>query len=259
MEKAFNIDREHLRIMSSTDFAPGRLSVPGTIARPIMTQRWRWLTFLHWAYPPEVIQQLLPPGLEVDTFDQCAWVGLVPFVLSDLRWLGTPAIPWISRFPETNVRTYVRGQDGKTGVWFFTLEADRLLGVLGARWLYHLPYRWATMDVQKIGSRVSYRSKRLRPFGQGSTDIEIETGRPLQAGAFDQFLTARFRLYAAHRGEILTADIEHQRWALQSASIIRLHEDLIENSGVPRPVGEPVVHFADGVTVKVDRVRRVAL
>ena len=41
-----------------------------------MHQHWRQLTFLHWSYTPDAVQRLLPAGLEVDTFDGAAWVGL---------------------------------------------------------------------------------------------------------------------------------------------------------------------------------------
>ena len=98
-----------------------------------MLQRWLKLTFLHWPYEPDVIRPLIPKQLTLDTFDGAAWIGLVPFLISGLRPPWMPVLPWISTFPETNVRTYVRGPNGDRGVWFFTLEADRLLGVMGAR------------------------------------------------------------------------------------------------------------------------------
>ena len=36
---------------------------------------WRQVTFLHWPYPAETVQALLPDGLTVETFDGTAWVG----------------------------------------------------------------------------------------------------------------------------------------------------------------------------------------
>ena len=221
-----------------------------------MTQRWQWLTFFHWSYPPDTIQRLLPEGLEIDTFDGKAWVGLAPFLLSDIRWRLAPTPKWLSTFPETNVRTYVRGPDGKTGVWFFTLEADRLIGVLGARQLYKLPYRWADMSIRRENNRVEYRSQRRWPFGEGRTDIVIEPlGEPLELDEFDDFLTARFRLYAASRGCIAYAEIEHEQWPLVGAKVLRLDENLIEQSGIPRAAGDPVVHYSENLNVRVDRVR----
>ncbi len=49
------------------------------IDRPIMTQEWRSLAYLQWPYDPAIVQPLLPEGLDVDTYDEMAWVGLVPF------------------------------------------------------------------------------------------------------------------------------------------------------------------------------------
>ena len=41
-------------------------------------------------------------------------------------------LPWVSAFPELNVRTYVH-RDGVPGVWFLSLEASNPFAVAGAR------------------------------------------------------------------------------------------------------------------------------
>ena len=69
-----------------------------------MVHWWDELTFLHWRFEPVAVQRLLPPGLEVETMDGSAWVGLVPFFLR-VGLPTVPSIPWASRFAETNVRT----------------------------------------------------------------------------------------------------------------------------------------------------------
>jgi uncharacterized protein YqjF (DUF2071 family) len=116
----------------TTPEAPRRDS-PYRVRRPVMHNRWDTLTFLHWPYPVDVVQALLPAGLRVEQFDGRAWVGLVPFFMQvrppGVRWFVPPG-----RFPETNVRTYVHGPDGSTGVYFFSLEAARR-GRDRARWL----------------------------------------------------------------------------------------------------------------------------
>jgi len=228
---------------------------PRSIQRPAMRQVWRNLTFLHWRYDPATIASRLPRGLTLDTFDGGAWVGLVPFVLAGVQLRGLPALPWISEFPETNVRTYVRGADGERGVWFFTLEADRLAAVMAARVWYHLPYRWASMRVERQGSEIEYHSQRSRLFGQGSTAIGIKIGSIMEATALDHFLTARFRLYTAVRGRIAYAQIEHPPWPLRHAAVTSLSENLIQNSGVPPPQGPPLVHYSDELLVKAEALQ----
>lgn len=221
-----------------------------------MLQRWQSLTFLHWRYEPDVIRALLPAQVELDTFDRSAWVGLAPFLLTGLRFPFLPPAPFVSRFPETNVRTYVRGPDGERGVWFFTLEADRLLAVLGARWFYHLPYRWAAMNVRRTAGQAEYRSSRKPPFGKGSSHVVVEPGPSLIPGDLDNFLTARFRLYTVDRNRLYFANIHHQPWLLQKARLVKLEEDVIENSGVPKPYGEPTVHFSSDLQVRIGPLQR---
>jgi uncharacterized protein YqjF (DUF2071 family) len=224
---------------------------PRPVRWPVMFQGWERLTFLHWRYRPEVIRQLLPRNLELDTFDGSAWVGLTPFEVTGLRPPGLPALPWISRFPEMNVRTYVRGPDGERGIWFFTLEADRLAAVVGARLSYGLPYRWARMSVRQDGEAMEYKSR--RHFGRGKADIRIRIGSSIRPNERDRFLTARYRLYTVLLGRLAFAQVEHPPWPLQSGTVMWLEQDVIENSGVPKAVGEPLVHFSPGVHTRIGR------
>ena len=228
---------------------------PQRVRTPVMLQRWDSLTFLHWPFTPRTIERLLPPQIAIDTFEGKAWVGLTPFLLSNLRPPLLPPLPFISKFPETNVRTYVRGPAGGRGVWFFTLEAHRLLAVLGARVSYRLPYRWAMMSVRQKNSRVEYRSTRHHLFGQGQSRVIIEPGAKMNPGEFDHFLTARFRLYTSASNRIAYAQIEHEPWPLRKACLLELHQDLFRNSGVPQPSGEPILHFSEKLTVKIGRLR----
>jgi uncharacterized protein YqjF (DUF2071 family) len=90
-----------------------------------MRQTWRDLTFLHWRYDPAVVRRLLPADLQLDLYEGAAWVGLVPFLITGLSGPGALTMPWLSEFPETNVRTYVMDRTGARGVWFFSLDAAR--------------------------------------------------------------------------------------------------------------------------------------
>ncbi|MBV9037729.1 MAG: DUF2071 domain-containing protein [Acidobacteriaceae bacterium] len=232
---------------------------PRPVRRPVMLQRWQNLTFLHWRYEPGIIGRMLPQGLQVDTFEGYAWVGLTPFVLYNLRVPFTPAAPWISRFPETNVRTYVKGPDGERGVWFFTLEADRLLAVLAARAIYHLPYRWAAMRVRQCGEQiVEYQSRRKRPFAPAQTDIAIRRGERIVSGPFDNFLTARYRLYTTVGKQTAFADIDHEPWSLHTGTVLRLQQNLVQRCELPPPVGEPTVHVSIDLAVRIGRLQLFA-
>jgi uncharacterized protein len=227
---------------------------PYPVRRPVMLQSWESLTFLHWRYEPAAIARLLPNELVLDTFDGSAWVGLTPFRLTNLRLPFGPALPWISYFPEMNVRTYVRGPDGKPGVWFFTLECDRWAAVMGARLSFGLPYRWARMRVREGGEMVEYESD--RKGGPGSARIRIRPGERIEAGEFDNFLTARYRLYSEIAKRSHFADIDHAPWPLQRAEVLNLEQNVMENSGVPGPSGDPVVHFSRRLDVRIGGLHR---
>src|SRR5215216_242297 len=73
----------------------------------LMAQVWSELLFAHWPVPPAALRALIPPGLTLESFDGNAWVGVVPFRMSGVRLRFSPAAPWLSAFPELNVRTYV--------------------------------------------------------------------------------------------------------------------------------------------------------
>jgi uncharacterized protein YqjF (DUF2071 family) len=164
---------------------------------PVAHQRWRKLTFLHWPYDPAQVQRLLPAELEVHTHDGLAWVGLTPFLLSDFRLPGLPAVPGLSRFPETNVRTYVLDRNGLDGLWFFSLDADELATVLVARALLQVPYQWAAMRVE-AGSTVTYRSRRRYSPAAGH-HIAVVPGAPLAAERLASIHQDR-RLYGDRAG-----------------------------------------------------------
>jgi uncharacterized protein len=215
--------------------------------REAMRQTWRRLTFLHWPYDPDLIRGFIPAGLELDTFDSAAWVGLVPFEIHDF--------PGLPHFPETNLRTYVVGPDQSRAVWFFSLDAARLVAVLGARISYHLPYFWAKMSVIAENGVINYRSRRQWPHDPTAmTEIVVRPGEPYkpeELSGRDHFLTARYRLYSVARERLKHAQIEHPPWPLARACVMAVRETLSAASGLPPPGGNPIAHYVDELKVKI--------
>lgn len=224
-----------------------------------MRHRWATLTFLHWPYATADVQRLLPSGLTVETYDGRAWVGLVPFHMT-VRAARGPALPWASAFPETNVRTYVTGPDGSTGVWFFSLDAARLGAVTAARATFGLPYFWADMRVDRHGDTVRYVSRRRWPRPAARSDVAVEAGEPYATLTdFDHYLTARFALWArGPAGGLRRTVAYHPPWPLRRATVRHLDTDLVTAAGLPAPAGNPLVHYSDGVDVRIGTPSRRA-
>ncbi len=235
---------------------------PVPVNRAVMMQSWNQLTFIHWPYDPEIVRAVLPPGLEPDVFEGQTWVGLVPFKMNHIRVPYGPPLPWLSSFPETNIRLYVRGPDGRDGVYFRSLDITRLVPTVVARTTYRLPYMWSTMEITAGENRIEYGGRRRWPGPRGAgARAEVVIGPPIppeKLTRFDHYLTARWGLWTKLKRGLSYAPVEHPPWPLHRAELIRLDESLVEAAGLPRPIGDPVVHYSPGVTVRIGTPRVIA-
>jgi uncharacterized protein YqjF (DUF2071 family) len=250
----------------SIDVEPVTPEPPRLGRRAVMRQRWTDLAYLHWRYEPGVVQALLPDGVTVDTHDGDAWVGLVPFVMRDVRLGPLPPVPYFGTFVEINVRTYVVDPHGRRAVWFWSLDVPRSIVVAVARSAFGLPYCWAsgashTVAVADDGDRHRYRMPtRTWPRGTGaSVDLEYTVGDRIPVDAeteLDHFLTARWALLTERRGRIRYGRVHHERWPLRRVVDARVDETAIVAAGLPSPEGEPHLLCTDGVGVSIGWLER---
>jgi uncharacterized protein YqjF (DUF2071 family) len=220
-----------------------------------MTQDWTRVTYLHWPYDPADVAPHLPAGVVPDTMGGVTWIGLIAFHMRKVRVLGTPPIPYLSDFCETNVRAYTVDQQGRRSVVFFSLDADRLLPVTAARVGYNLPYIWSAMSMRQRGDELTYETRR-RVSGARS-HIRVRIGDAVTADPLDDFLTARWGLHSRWYGTTAYVPITHAPWPLRSAELLELDDGLVEAVGLPKPVGAPRVLHSDGVRVRLGTPIRV--
>jgi uncharacterized protein YqjF (DUF2071 family) len=222
--------------------------------RPVMRQIWRHLGFLHWSVAPGEIARALPPGLEVDTFDGAAWVGIVPFTIPLTR-TGRLGVPMAPAFHEINLRTYVHRGGRDPGVWFFSLDATSRLAVAGARLWFKLPYFNADITLDTAGDGARYRSSR-RGAGAAFSARYGPAGpvAPAAPGSLEFFLAERYLLYArAGRGQ-RTARVHHAPYPLQPAAASDVVQTLTGAAGLPPgacAAPPPLVHYAREVDVQI--------
>lgn len=221
----------------------------------VMAQSWHDLLFAHWPVPVSTLRALIPESIEIDTHAGTGWVGVVPFRMADVRLRGTPAMPWLSAFPELNVRTYVTAE-GKAGVWFFSLDAGNAAAVAIAKKWFHLPYFRARMSCASQAGWIEYKSQRTH---RGAAIGELEghyrpTGPVLRAqtGSLEYFLTERYCLYTADaNGRVIRGEIHHAPWPLQPAEAEFEKNTMTEAAGFRLPVEKPLLHFSRRLDVVV--------
>jgi uncharacterized protein YqjF (DUF2071 family) len=212
---------------------------------PAMTQSWHDLLFAHWRVDERLLRPLVPPAFDVDTFDSSAWLGIVPFTMTHVAPHPLPPLPWLSSFPELNVRTYVSPRDGKRGVFFFSLDAARTLAVVAARAMFGLPYYPAAMQVVRDGAAVRYRSRRRGGAAEFEATYE-PTGPPVvpAPGTLEFFLTERYCLYHLDLlGRPSRVEIHHAPWQLQPARAKIVRNTMADGLGLPLD-GPPLLHYA---------------
>ncbi|GAA3039175.1 YqjF family protein [Streptomyces glomeratus] len=203
--------------------------------------RWLSQTFVHWPYEPWIVQDLLPSGLTVDTYEDAAWVGFTPFVMSALRPGGLPPPRW--SFPETNLRTYVRRPDGLDGLWFLSLDVGAAV-MLAARAI-GAPYHLGALTVHVGDGLVRYAG--VRRGGFPSYGLTVRPGAPVAPGARDVWLTSRWRAFTRTGRVLWQTAVDHEPWPLYTADVVDLRQTLTAAAGLPAPSGPAVLHYAPRV------------
>ena len=218
----------------------------------VMMMRWHDLLFAHWALEPDSVRAAMPHPLrhKLEVHQGKAWVGVVPFWMSDVRLRATPAMPKLSTFPELNVRTYVR-VNGRAGIYFFSLDTTRWAAVLGARWIYNLRYFHARIRIRRGKEWHWYSSERRQPPRPA---VFRGRYRALEGESFlarehelENFLVERYCLYAVRRGQILRGDIHHTPWELRTAEAEIWENNVAQSQGLELPANPPLLHYASQV------------
>jgi uncharacterized protein len=213
----------------------------------VMTQTWHDLLFAHWRADRGALREKVPPAFELDLFEGDAWLGIVPFRMTNVAPRGVPSLPWVSEFAELNVRTYVRVGD-RPGIYFFSLDAGSVVAVQVARTLLNLPYYWAQMTVTIREHTIDYDSRRADAGSPARLTARYRPTGPVFTaanGTLEYFLTERYCLYNLdHSGAPYRLDIHHPPWALQEAEAHFLDNTMADAAGLRVAEAEPRFHFA---------------
>ncbi len=215
----------------------------------VMTQTWHELLFAHYPISPAILRPLIPSILEIDTYEGVAWVGIVPFHMSNVRPRGIPAVHGLSAFPELNVRTYVKHGE-QSGVFFFSLDAGNPIAVAIARSVFHLPYFNAQMNSKRVGEAIHYASHRTHR-GAPHADYEA-TYQPVApiayatSGSLEHWFTERYSLYTVVQAKRLyRGEIHHIQWPLQKAELEIKQDTMARSHDITLPDTAPLLHYSE--------------
>jgi uncharacterized protein len=227
---------------------------PPLTGRAISTQSWRDVAFLHWPVPPDAVRPFLPERTEADLLDGMTYVGLVAFTMTGAGVGQGPGIPWLGSFLETNVRLYSRDRQGRQGVVFLSLDAERLAFSLGARYGYRVPYTWSRMRARTTGRLKTWSTHRRWPDAGLSSRVVLDVGPRVEPTELDVFLTARWGCHSSWRGRTIWTPNEHQPWPLHEAEVVECHDRLVPASGLPVSGPPPVpARWSPGVAATFGR------
>jgi hypothetical protein len=222
--------------------------------RPVGWQRWRDLLFVHWPVPEAVLRPFVPERLSIDLFEGKAYAGVVAFAMEQVRQRPLHRLFGLDLL-ETNVRTYVHLEGREPGVHFFSLDAESLLAVLGARLLFGLPYFPAAMRLERIKDGAIAYEMRRRWRGRPQFKARYRPGRelgPSEPGTVEHWLMERYLLYVERGGRLYRGRVHHAPYSVQEAELLDLEDGLVAAAGLPPPSGLPAfVHFAPRAEVEV--------
>jgi uncharacterized protein YqjF (DUF2071 family) len=218
----------------------------------IMQQTWENLLFLHWPIDPALLRPLIPQPLQIDTFEDQAWIGVTPFALTNLHLTNLPPVPGLSAFNELNFRTYVHHNE-LPGVWFFSLDASKLIPALAARLFFMLPYFKAEIAFGQRDGKYQFALQRAGPPAAGF-DASWRVGLRLRDPDVDSlafFLVERYCYFAVAREGVYTTRIYHHPWILEEAFIESYASKMLCPIGLPDPTVAPLAHFSRSLNVDI--------
>lgn len=212
----------------------------------MMTQTWRELLFLHWPVDPSVIRKYIPDELELDLYDNRAWIGVVLFKARGTRPRFLPPIPGSANFLEVNVRTYVKYKN-KRGVYFFSLDANSKMAVEIASFGGFLPYRKAKMAFKKSKGQFIFKSETME---KADTKEKIALRyrilpQPAVSTELEKWLTERYCLWTKPSSQLLRLDIAHEPWELKYVQGEIGENTMARYLGKNFKSEKPMAHYAE--------------
>lgn len=188
--------------------------------RCLISQKWSHLLFINFSIAPSTVQKFLPAGVELDTYEGRAYLSIVPFCMSQVRFFGSYPLPFSTLY-ELNIRTYVK-VGGNKGIYFFTLDTDHLIASFVAQSFFGLPYRFRPMSLT-LDPTYTFSAERFR--------CQVSLGENLEKDSFNTWISERYSLFADHKNSLYQGVAQHEPWRLKKVTCHDLTQDFLDEFG----------------------------
>ena len=219
---------------------------------PLLLQKWENLSFMHWSVDKKIISKYIPNGLTLDLYDNGAYIGLIPFMMKNVRPKWGFSVPFISNFPEFNIRTYVK-KGRNRGVFFLTLDAQSIITRIYASIFFQLPYRYSRGFVKKKNGSFLWSSSRLyKGFELEGSCKGYGEFEYAKKDSLEEFFFERYYLYISSNNQIKRGRIRHHKWKIKKAKP-RITKNAFLDSyalGIKQILNPEFCHISDGVEVE---------
>ncbi|WP_216830153.1 YqjF family protein [Alkalihalobacterium elongatum] len=228
----------------------------------VMRQTWSSLLFAHYKVPKSLIRSVIPTCFEVETFEEEAWISVVPFFMSGIRARGLPELPFTPSFPELNVRTYITF-NGRPGVYFFSLDASSKVAVSLANLTYNLPYMNANMSCVSKEREIEFTSERTDNRANkgvfSAKYFPVSDVYFAKPGTLEHWLTERYSLFVTKGMGIYEGRINHKPWPLQRAEVQFGVNTVAQSVGIPIEDPPDLLQYSNKLKVVVWPPKKVGL
>jgi uncharacterized protein YqjF (DUF2071 family) len=187
--------------------------------RVFLSAEWRDLVMLNYEVDRALLEDYVPPGTVLDSFEGRTYVSLVAFQFRNTKLFGSLAIPFHANFDEVNLRFYVRrngGNEDRRGVVFIAEIVPRWAVAKLARLAYGENYVCLPMkhriNMNGAAKTAEYAWQLDGAWCRLIAETSAVPAHPAD-DSLEQFITEHYWGYSTRRdGDALEYHVSHVPW-----------------------------------------------
>lgn len=183
-----------------------------------LTAEWNDLALINYEINPEILENYVPKGTELDLWNSKCYISLIGFMFENVKVLGIK-IPFHVNFEEVNLRFYVkRYEDGiwKRGVVFIKEIVPKHAITIVANTLYNEHYQTLKMRNSKTADETIkiFKYEWLKDSKWNSISMTTEKNAiSIQENSEAEFITEHYFGYTNYNKEkSIEYAVTHPRW-----------------------------------------------